>query len=216
MKFRIITLVLVACFGLGNIALSQDNRNYVSPTDSALKISLKYDNPMRSAYQLGFNIGADVSTFSGGVFGEVTASASPKFCTVKASYAFDLSNGDFISKSTLLNYGNKYGNMQAAAVFNFKDNTTSNNVKPTIGYRILDRSTSGNTTTTKYNEFYTDYEVKTRKTTGVGLSFNTLSTNSFYMIDKVDSTAEFVKLKNGAAMPNEFILPYNSAILGVS
>lgn len=214
--FSLHFLRAVLFFGFIQVSEAQDNRNYVNPSDTNLKIDFRYDNPARAAYHIGANVGVDVSTFSGGVYAEVTGSYSPKRFAFSGSYAFDLSNSDFISKSNLLNYGNKYSNLKVAAAFNFKDETTKANVQPSVGIDVLSSTNDGFTTTTKSYVYKTDYEVSTRKTKGVGFSFNSFSSNTFYDKSKVDTTAAFITLENNAAVPAAFILPFQAAMFGLS
>jgi len=190
---------------------AQEKRNYVSPTDSALKVFEKFNNPMRAMWGVGANVGVDVSTFSGGVYAEGTAYFTPNKLAFRASYAKDVSNSDFISKSALLSYGNAYGNILLGAVFNFKDKIIENNIKPTVGFEKI----SENSTSITGYPFYTDYIQKTRKTTGIGISINQLASNMFYNKAKVDTNANFIQFANGVKTPTEFILGFKATTIGL-
>ncbi len=210
------TLLIAGLVASSLSAFGQDKRNYVSPTDPDLRIDKKYDDPRRASYNVAGNVGVDISTFSGGIYGEVAGSYSPKRFTFKASYAFDVSNSDFISKSTLMEKANAYRNLNLAAYFNFKDETTSTNVAPTVGVEILDKSTSGNVVTTTFYAFKTDFEVQSRKTRGIGVTINNMASNVFYDAAKADSTYDFISLANNAAIPSGFVLPFSSTVIGLS
>lgn len=206
--------VFASCILISSVMYSQaqDKRNYISPTDPDLKITEKFNNPMRNMWSAGMNVGVDVSTFSGGVFGELTGYFTPKRLSVKASYAFDLSKSDLFTKSNLYASANKYGNLQLTGIFNFKDNISEYTASPTIGFEKLSESS---TKITGY--FYkTDFTVKHRKTMGIGGSFTNFSSNVFYDTEKVDTTKSFITLENNAAIPSKFIMPFSSSIVGLS
>jgi hypothetical protein len=210
------TLLIAGLVASSLSAFGQDKRNYVSPTDPELRIDKKYDDPRRASYNVAGNVGVDISTFSGGIYGEVAGSYSPKRFTFKGSYAFDVSNSDFISKSTLLEKGNKYRNIQVGAYFNYKDETTSYNASPTIGIDVIGKSTSGNVVTTTFYAYKTDFEVQKRITRGFGVTINNFASNVYYNAEKVDSAYDFIRLENSAAIPSGFILPFSSTIIGLS
>jgi hypothetical protein len=210
------TLLIAGLVASSFSAFGQDKRNYVSPTDPELRIDKKFDDPRRSSYNVAGTVGVDISSFSGGIYGEVVGAYSPKRFTFKGSYAFDVSNSDFISKSALLDKGNKYRNLQLAAYFNFKDETISSNVSPTIGNEYIGSSRSGNVVTTTFYSFKTDYEVKSRKTRGIGVTINNMASNVFYDAAKADTSFEFIQLENNAVVPSGFILPFSSTIIGLS
>lgn len=215
MKTKLNTLV-VASLLASTTSFGQDQRNYVSPTDSDLKIEEKFNNPMRNMWSVGGNVGIDVSTFTGGIFGEVTGYFTPKRLSFKASYAFDVSGSDFISKSNLYDYGNKYGNLQLTGIFNFKDEITDYNASPTIAFDVTSTSVSGNVRTTKGYMYKTDYYVKKRTTRGFGASIMQFSSNTFYDAAKVDQTKEFITLANNATTPTGFVLPWSATTIGLS
>lgn len=195
---------------------SQDNRNYVAPNDPNLITKEKFNNPMRNFWSVGGNVGIDVSAFSGGIFGEISGYIAPKMFTIKGSYAFDISNSDFITKSNLYEYANQYGNMQVTGIFNYKDEITESNVSPTVGFDVTDVSVSGNVKTTTGYMYKTDYMLKTRTTRGVGVTFMNNSLNSFYQVEKVDTTKEFITLANNANLPSTFVLPFSVTTFGLS
>ncbi|MCC6372136.1 MAG: hypothetical protein IT236_14120 [Bacteroidia bacterium] len=197
-------------------ANAQDKRNYVSRSDSSLKIVEKYNNPMRAAYNIAGNVGVDVSRFNGGIFAEVVGIYSPKRFSFGASYAFDISNSNFISTTSAIPGAsiNKYGNTQFNAVFNFKDKIIDTKVEPTIAIDIIGQSTSGNVRTTTFYAYKTDEVIKVRKTRGIGGSVSNMSSNVYYNKLKADTTAEFITFQNNAKVPNQFLLPFSSTIIG--
>lgn len=205
------TMVYLACIASFGKLIAQEKRNYVSPTDTSLTIYEKFNNPMRAMWGVGGNVGVDVSTFSGGVYAEGTAYFTPKYLAFRASYAKDVSNSDFISKSALLSYGYAYSNFMVGAVFNFKDKVIENNIKPTVGFEKISETSSK---ITGY-PFYSDYIQKTRKTTGIGISINQLASNTFYNKAKVDTSADFIQFANGAKTPSEFILGFKATTIGL-
>jgi hypothetical protein len=214
-KIRQIT-ASVAAFLLMNPAVAQDKRNPVLRSDTSLKIVEKYNNPMRAAYNIAANVGVDVSSFSGGIFAEVVGVYSPKRFSFGASYAFDISNSDFISSSSAAPKANanKYGNTQLSAVFNFKDKISDVKVEPTIAIDVIGQSTSGNVRTTTFYAYKTDEIIKVRKTKGVGVSVSNFNSNVYYNKTKADTTVNFITLENNAKVPNEFLLPFSSAMVG--
>lgn len=200
---------------------AQDKRIYVSRNDTTLKIIEKYDNPMRAGYNIAANVGVDASGTSPGVFAELVGIYSPKRFYFGVSHAFDFSkNGltsfddELIIPETKLN---GYGNTQLSAVFNFKDETVETKVEPTIGTKLLDvkqgTNSSFNGQTITYLAYKTDEEIKIRKTKGFGASFSNINSNYIYKINN-DSTSEIVTFQNTAKVPNSFILPYSSSIIG--
>lgn len=214
------TLISAALIGLFNLSITaQDDRNYVSPSDTSLKIDVRYNNAMRTSYNFGGLVGVDVSTFSGGVYAEILGAFSPKRFTVKAAYAFDISNSEFFSKSVILEKANPYRNIQLSAFFHIKDELKMVKIEPTIGVDKIDGTTVSNGTYETYKAYVykTEQEISVRHTKGLGLSFQALSSNLIYDKTKVDTTkTDFITFENQAPTPNEFILPYQSTILGLS
>lgn len=220
MKTNQKTLISAFIIALCQLSVNaQDNRNYVSPSDTSLKIDLRYNNPMRTSYNVGGLVGVDVSTFSGGVYAEVQGAFSPKRFTIKGAYAFDISNSDFFSKSELYEKANPYKNLQFGAFFHLKDETKSVNIEPTIAVDKIEGSstTSGNYESYKAYVYKTDHSISIRSTKALGFSFQSISSNLIYDKTKVDTTqTDFITFENQAPTPNEFILPYKSTILGLS
>lgn len=211
-KHVFLGVALMTAYGV----YSQDNRNYVTPTDPNLVTEVKYNNPMRNMWSVGGNVGVDISAFAGGVYGELTGYFAPKRLTFKGSYAFDLSNSDFISKSNLYDLGNKYGNLQVTGIFNYKDEISEYNASPTVGFDVTDVSVSGNVKTTTGYMYKTDLMVQRRVTRGIGGTFMNQSMNCFYAMDKVDTTQEFITLANNSALPTSFVLPFSTTTFGFS
>lgn len=212
-KLSVVCLILLSNESLH--AQLEDKRNYVSPSDTNLKIDHRYNNAMRTNYHVGFNAGADISTSTGGIFGEFTASYSPKRFLFRANYAFDLSGSDLFSKSNLYEKGNKYSKMSFSAIFNWKDKIEDVKLQPTVGIDVIDQSRAGDVVTTNYYSYKTDYSYQKRTTTGVGVSYYLQGANCFYNQEKVDTTKEFITLANNQPLPNEFILPYRSGVIGI-
>ena len=109
---------------------------------------------------------------------------------------------------------NKYGNTQISAVFNFKDEVEEVKIEPTIGVDVLDKSTSFNVTTTTFYSYKTDEYVSIRKTKGIGGSITNFSSNMYYDKTKVDTSVNFITFDNNAPVPNQFVLPFSSTIIG--
>lgn len=214
-------LSIILGFSMANVTTSfgQDDRNYVSPSDTNLKIDLRYNNAMRNKYHVGVLVGADVSTFAGGVYAEVAGAFSPKRFTVKGSYAFDVSKSDFFSKSPLMERANAYRNLQVGVFYHLKDEVTTANISPTVGVQRIAGTTEtiGNVEKFKAYVYKTDFFAEARKTRGIGISFQSLATNLFYDRTKVDtSKTDFITFENQAITPAEFVLPYQSAVIGLS
>ena len=174
----------VAAFILGitsvTIAQNNDKRNYVSPLDTNLQITKKYDNVNRAAWNVGAVAGVDVSSFNGAVYGEISGSFCPQKFVFLGSVAVPIT-GEFISSSDLFKQANPYRNIMAAGIFNYKDVTENFPHEPTVGIKVLGSSSDGSTRTTTYNEFYTDGQtIQKRNTKGLGVTFNTISSNLFY------------------------------------
>jgi hypothetical protein len=221
MKNKVFYLCVIA-FSIINQLKAQDKRIYVSRNDTTLKIVEKYDNPMRAGYNIAGNVGIDVSGTSPGVFAELVGIYSPKRFYFGVSHAFDFSkNGltsfddELIIPETALN---GYGNTQLSAVFNFKDETVETKVEPTVGIKVLDVKQGTNTSfdgqTITFLSYKTDEEIKVRKTKGIGASFSNINSNYIYKINN-DSTSEIVTFQNTAKVPNSFVLPYSSSIIGL-
>lgn len=214
MKTKFKTMLVAGLVASATTSFGQTN--YVSPVDPELKTEVKFNNPMRNMWSVGGNVGVDVSTFTGGIFGEASAYFSPKRLSFKASYAFDVSGSDFISKSNLYDYGNTYGNLQLTGIFNFKDEISEFKASPAVGFDVISSTVSGNTRTTKGYLFTTDFNVKIRKTRGFGVSLMQFSSNTFYDAAKVDQTKAFITLANNAQTPTGFILPWSTTTIGLS
>ena len=221
MNNKIKFLLVLASFFYANFANAQatntlDNYTFISKTDTALKSDLKYNDPMRASYNIGGAIGVDVSSFEGALFGAIDATYSPKHFTFMGSYSFDVSNQDFITKNSLLNYGNSYKSLDLTAVFNYKDETTTKDYDHVVGINVLDRSNTGNgTIETTFNGYKTTSSFDTRTTRGFGVSLNNRASNTFVNTAKIDSTKEFLTLANGSALPAEFILPFKTSVIGI-
>lgn len=211
----------VIAFSIINQLKAQDKRIYVSRNDTALKIVEKYDNPMRAGYNIAGNIGVDASGTSPGVFAELVGIYAPKRFYFGVSHAFDFSKNGLTSFDDELNIPEDklkgYGNTQLSAVFNFKDETIETKVEPTIGTKVLDvkqgTSTSYSGQTITYLAYKTDEEIKIRKTKGLGVSFSNLNSNFIYKINN-DSISNIVTFENTTKLPNDFVLPYSSSIIG--
>ncbi len=210
---------IAACIiGISPIIKAQknDKRNYVSPLDSNLRITKKFDNVNRATWNIGAVAGVDVSSFNGAVYGEISGSFCPKRFIFRGSFAVPIT-GEIISSSDLYKKSNPYQNITLVGVFNYKDVTENVPHEPTVGIKILGSSSNGTTTTTTYNEFYTDGQtIQKRNSKGLGITFNSISSNLFYDSAKSNpNKTQTVTLENNQNLPNSFLLKYSNTFFGL-
>jgi hypothetical protein len=185
-----------------------DGWNYVSPTDPLLEIKPKYNNVNRLFVGGGIGAGIDVGTFGSNIFYEgVARFIAPKLFDVRVSYAHGARNNAFNGKTP-------YHNAQVSIGVLFKDEIKDRNVYPEVGYEELGKETKGNTVTTTFRKYYTDFIVQERKFSGVTASVIQMGTHMWFDESKADTTSKhYPKLKD-ISNPSQFAIPFQSVILG--